>query len=186
MPRAQREQRMLDAAEREFGRHGFAGASMETIAQGSGVTKALLYQYFESKEGLYEVCVERARARMFEVMQQAARAVDPARMLTTIVDAYFDQLEAEENRWCVLYGDAPVAAVNEMRNRNAGVIIELLREATTLAPRDAELVAHLIVGAGEQVGRWWLEHRDVPASRVKRKFTVAIGAAISAVEPSRP
>ncbi|HEY1590851.1 MAG TPA: TetR/AcrR family transcriptional regulator [Solirubrobacteraceae bacterium] len=186
MPRAQREQRMLDAAEREFGRHGFAGASMETIAQGSGVTKALLYQYFESKEGLYEACVERARARIFEVMQQAARAADPARMLTTIVDAYFDQLEAEENSWCVLYGDAPVAAVNEMRNRNAGVIIELLREATTLAPRDAELVAHLIVGAGEQVGRWWLEHRDVPASRVKRKFTVVIGAAISAVEQSRP
>jgi AcrR family transcriptional regulator len=184
MPRAQRERRMLDAAEQEFRGHGFAGASMETIAQGSGVTKALLYQYFESKEGLYAACVERARARIFEVMQEAARAVDPTRMLGAVVEAYFDQLEAEQNSWCILYGDAPVAAVNEMRNRNATVIIELLREATTLAPRDAEFVAHLIVGAGEQVGRWWLDHPEVPARRVKRKFTVAVAAAIGAVEQS--
>jgi AcrR family transcriptional regulator len=185
MPRAEREQRMLDAAEQEFGRHGFAAASMETIAQGSGVTKALLYQYFESKEGLYASCVERARAQIFDVMQRAARSADPARMLSAVVDAYFEQLEAEQNSWCILYGDAPVAAVNEMRNRNAAVIVELLREATTLPPRDAELVAQLIVGAGEQVGRWWLEHPDVPSRRVKRKFTVAIAAAIATLEQAR-
>ncbi len=185
MPRAQREQRMLDAAEQEFGRRGFTAASMETIAQGSGVTKALLYQYFDSKEGLYEACVERARAQIFDVMQQAARAAGPARMLSAVVDAYFDQLDAEQNSWCVLYGDAPVAAVNEMRNRNAAVIIELLGEATTLGSRDVELIAHLIVGAGEQVGRWWLEHREVPSRHVKRKFTAAVAAAIAPVEQGR-
>lgn len=185
MPRAQREQRILDAAEHEFGRHGFAAASMETIAQGSGVTKALLYQYFDSKEGLYVACVERGRARMFAVMESAARTADPDRMLSAVVDAYFDQLKAEQNSWFVLYGDAPAAAVNEMRSRNAAVIVELLRDATSLTPRDAELAAHLIVGAGEQVGRWWLDHPDTPPGRVKRKFTVATAAAISALEGSR-
>jgi AcrR family transcriptional regulator len=185
MPRPQRELRILDAAEQEFARCGFAAASMETIARGSGVTKALLYQYFQSKEGLYVACVERGRARMFEVMARAARAAGPERMLSAVVDAYFDQLEAEQNSWFVLYGDAPVAAVNQMRNRNAAVIVGLLGDATSLTARDVELVAHLIVGAGEQVGRWWLDHPGVPSRRVKRKFTTAIAAAIGAVERSR-
>jgi hypothetical protein len=73
-----------------------------------------------------------------------------------------------------------------MRNRNAAVIVGLLGDATSLTPRDVELVAHVIVGAGEQVGRWWLDHPDMPPRRVKRKFSTAISAAISAVERSHP
>jgi AcrR family transcriptional regulator len=181
LPRAEREQRILDVAEREFDRHGFRGASMELIAEGSGVTKALVYQYFDSKEGLYTACVDRGRARLFDGLQRVAAAAEPAGMLPAIVDSYFDQLEAERNSWYVLYGDAPRVAVDEMRRRNAEVIAELLRSGSPLADEDVELVAQLIVGAGEQVGRWWLEHREVPAKRVKAQFTAGIGGAIAAL-----
>lgn len=181
LPRAEREQRILDAAEAEFSHHGFARASMERIAQGSDITKALLYQYFGSKEGLYVAGVERARARLFEQLQATAAAAPPSTMLAAIVDTYFDQLEAEREGWCVLYGDAPAAAVDEMRNRNAATISELIRAATPLGGHDAELIAQLIVGAGEQVGRWWLEHRELPAEYVKAGFTAAIAGAIKGV-----
>jgi AcrR family transcriptional regulator len=179
MPRAEREQRMLDVAEREFDRHGFRGASMERIAEGSGVTKALLYQYFESKEGLYAAYVERGRATLFENLELAAAAAEPGALLATIVDSYFSQLEATRNSSYVLYGDAPRRAVDEMRRRNAEVIAELLRSGAPLDEPDIELAAQLIVGAGEQIGRWWLEHREIPAAQVKAKFTAAIGGAIA-------
>jgi AcrR family transcriptional regulator len=181
LPRAEREQRILDAAEVEFSRYGFARASMERIAQGSSITKALLYQYFGSKEGLYTAGVERARARLFEHLQVAAATATPSTMLAAIVGTYFDQLEAERDRWCVLYGDAPAAAVDEMRNRNAAVISDLIRAATPLVGEDAELTAQLIVGAGEQVGRWWLEHRELPAEHVKAAFAAAVAGAIRGV-----
>jgi AcrR family transcriptional regulator len=182
LPRAEREQRILDAAEDEFSRRGFAQASMEGIAEGSSITKALLYQYFGSKEGLYAACVERARARLFERLQIAAAAARPEAMLAAIVDTYFDQLEADRDSWCVLYGDAPSAAVDEMRNRNAAVIGELIETATPVMGVDADLIAQLIVGAGEQVGRWWLEHREIPAERVKAAFTAAVAGAIRGIE----
>jgi AcrR family transcriptional regulator len=182
LPRAEREQLILDIAEREFGDHGFAAASMERIASGSGITKALVYQYFGSKEGLYVACVERGRARLFERLQQAAAGVPPERMLSAIVNVYFDGLDAVRNDFYVLYGDAPARAVDEMRRRNATVIAELLRAGARLRDQDVELVAQLIVGAGEQVGRWWLEHREVPAARVKAKFTAAVAGAIGLLE----
>ena len=69
-----------------------------------------------------------------------------------------------------------------MRRRNAKIIAELLRAGAHLADDDLELMAQLIVGAGEQVGRWWLEHRDVPAERVKARFTAAIAGAIRGLE----
>jgi AcrR family transcriptional regulator len=180
LPRAEREQRILDIAEREFDRRGFRDASVERIAAGSGITKALVYQYFESKEGLYSACVERGRVRLFQNLERAAAAsVSPRAQLAAIVESYFDQLDASRNSWYVLYGDAPRRAVDEMRRRNAEVISELLLDAGVLPAADIELVAQLIVGAGEQVGRWWLEHREIPAATVKARFTDAIGGAIA-------
>jgi AcrR family transcriptional regulator len=181
LPRAEREQRILDMAEREFDRHGFHGASVERIATASGITKALVYQYFESKEGLYTACVERGRARVFDAMRQAAEEAEPQRLLRTVVDTYFEQLDAVRNSSYVLYGDAPRRAVDQMRRRNAETITELLRAGAPLSEADLQFVAQLIVGAGEQVGRWWLEHREVPAEQVKKKFTAAVAGAIAGV-----
>jgi AcrR family transcriptional regulator len=155
---------------------------MGAIATSSGVTKALLYQYFDSKEGLYTACVERARARMFERLQLVAERAGPDRMLAAVVEEYFDQLEAERGSWYVLYGDAPQPAVNAMRDRNAAVIAQLLEAGSSLSRTEREVVAQLIVGAGEQVGRWWLERREVPPREVKRSFTVAVAGAIGALE----
>lgn len=181
LPRAEREQQILDAGEREFERHGFASASMEVIARRSGITKALIYQYFDSKEGLYSACVERGRATLFDNLEAAAAEADPHQMLPVIVSCYFDQLDAERNSSYVLYGDAPRRAVDEMRRRNAEVIARLLSEGSSLPDHHIELVAQLIVGAGEQVGRWWLEHREIPAAEVKAGFTAAVAGAIAAL-----
>ena len=178
LPRAQRERRILDAAVAEFDRFGFREASMERIAERAGITKALIYQYFGSKEGVYSACVEQGRAQMFENMRLAAAAAGPEEVLAAVVASYFDQLDELRNRSYVLYGDAPRRAVDEMRRRNAELIEQLLREGSKLSEPDLKLAAQLIVGAGEQVGRWWLEHREVPIGDLKARYTTAIGWAI--------
>src|SRR5215467_5793840 len=52
--------RILDAAEEEFARNGLLGARTEDIAAKTGVTKAMIYYYFQSKENLYQAVLERA------------------------------------------------------------------------------------------------------------------------------
>jgi AcrR family transcriptional regulator len=52
--------RILDAAEEEFAAAGLTGARTEAIAARTAVTKAMIYYYFDSKEGLYEAVLNRA------------------------------------------------------------------------------------------------------------------------------
>ncbi|MFB2937972.1 TetR family transcriptional regulator [Aerosakkonemataceae cyanobacterium BLCC-F154] len=58
---------ILDAAEEEFARHGLNGARTEAIATRSGVTKAMIYYYFESKEGLYREVLQRPAIEMHQM-----------------------------------------------------------------------------------------------------------------------
>ncbi|MBV8207044.1 MAG: TetR family transcriptional regulator [Acidobacteria bacterium] len=51
---------ILDAALREFGEKGMAGARTDAIARSAGVNKALLYYYFSDKEALYGSVLEHA------------------------------------------------------------------------------------------------------------------------------
>jgi AcrR family transcriptional regulator len=187
LPRGEREERMLDAGERIFGRRGFRAASMEEIADASGITKALLYQYFGSKEGLYETCVERARARLFDRLEYEAEAASPGRdRLGAVISAYFDFLDKQRQSWWLLYGDASMNAVNEMRRRNAEVIASLIARDVEaaggkLADEDVEMLGHLVVGSGEQVARWWLERPGIPKERAVERFLAATEAAIGSV-----
>ena len=61
---------ILDAAEQEFAKHGLIAARTEAIAAQTGVTKAMIYYYFKSKEGLYQVVLERAFSGLLQMSQQ--------------------------------------------------------------------------------------------------------------------
>src|SRR6478609_9807096 len=69
---------ILAAAEQEFAKHGLEGARTEEIALRSGVTKGMIYHYFESKEKLYEAALEQLFAPLLISLQQfAAPEADP-------------------------------------------------------------------------------------------------------------
>jgi AcrR family transcriptional regulator len=54
-----REERILDAACREFLRHGKGGARMQQIADDAGVNKALVYYYYRSKDQIFHAVIDR-------------------------------------------------------------------------------------------------------------------------------
>jgi TetR/AcrR family transcriptional regulator len=61
---------ILDAAEAEFAVTGLSGARTEAIAAQTGVTKAMIYYYFQSKEELYRAVLERCLTEGLEMMEQ--------------------------------------------------------------------------------------------------------------------
>ena len=65
MPAAAAE-RILDAAMREFAKHGFAGARVERIVSRADVSPRSLYYHFGSKRGLYDAVRERLRSQHFD------------------------------------------------------------------------------------------------------------------------
>lgn len=68
--RALKERRILDAAFRVFSLAGYAGASMDAIADAARVSKPTLYQYFGSKEALFAAMMDSARDVMLEPFAQ--------------------------------------------------------------------------------------------------------------------
>ncbi len=58
------EQRILEAARKEFIAKGFAGARMQAIADDAGINKALLHYYFRSKDKLFDVIFREAFGRL--------------------------------------------------------------------------------------------------------------------------
>src|SRR3569833_1853850 len=57
LDRDQRRERILDVAEEVFLEEGFAAASMSEIAARLGGSKGTLYNYFKSKDELFEAYV---------------------------------------------------------------------------------------------------------------------------------
>jgi AcrR family transcriptional regulator len=52
-------ERILQSAETEFAENGFATGRIQEIATNAGVTKQLVYHYFQNKEELYQQVLER-------------------------------------------------------------------------------------------------------------------------------
>lgn len=176
---------MLDAAEEVFAAHSFVSAPMEEIAQRSGITKAMLYQYFGSKEGLYEATIERGRTRIFDDIVASLEGVSGPARLEAFVRGYFAYVEENRGTWWLLYGETGSAAVNEMRSRNSELIEGLLREEIdadgAIDDGMITVLARTLVGAGEEVGRWWASHPEVPKEQVVEDFLAVAAGAIAGV-----
>jgi len=84
---------LLAAAVAEFAQKGFAGARVDVIAQRAAVNKQLVYHYFQSKQGLYQVALETVyaeiRAREREL---SLDALDPVEAMARLVGFSFDYL----------------------------------------------------------------------------------------------
>lgn len=74
VPRAVREQQMLDAAVLTFARRGYRAASMDEIAEVAGVSKPLVYLYLNSKEDLFSTVIRRESEALVAAV---AAAVEP-------------------------------------------------------------------------------------------------------------
>lgn len=68
--------RILDTAEKEFADHGFAGASIRTIAAGAGVNLPTVYYHFESKRGLMLAVLDRRCDPLRQEHQELLRRLE--------------------------------------------------------------------------------------------------------------
>ena len=69
--------RIRDAAIEQFGEHGF-GVGLRTIAEGAGVSAALVIHHFGSKEGLRKACDDFIAEEIRNTKSEALKSNDPA------------------------------------------------------------------------------------------------------------
>jgi AcrR family transcriptional regulator len=175
LPRAEREEQMVAAATRVFATRGFGAASMDEIADAAGISKPMLYAYFDSKEGLFLACVEKgSRELRAQVREAALGAPTPEQGLYRGLVAVMRFVEENGELWSVLYPHGPgssgtfVEAAARAHDEMSALLAELMTMLATRrgvgpeAALESEPLAHALTGATIAVGTW-SRGRDEPA-----------------------
>jgi AcrR family transcriptional regulator len=192
MPRAAREQLILDVAGGVFAASGYHAASMDEIAARADVSKPMVYAYFGSKERLYLAYIERTGRELLDRLERAALPEEPSlERLRARITEFLAFVEEHRDGWRVLFAEAasnrPLAAeVADLRERIVAAVRRMIEDAgLELAPSAGDGMAHAIVGAGESFANWWLEQPSVPRELVADWYVGLVQAAVAAAAGSR-
>lgn len=204
VPRAEREQQILDAACNEFGRNGYAGMSLAAVAASVGISKPMVLAYFGSKEQLYIACVRRAGSTVSDHIEAAMSLAPPTLALPrAVLQAIFQALAARPSDWLVIWDQTlpadseALGAARAERSRLAALAgqgvaaVSGAGEAAALALRDPHDVGVLTQGWMGMVAAmitWWIRHPEQTAEqmadRASRVMGIIAGAGVSEADPA--
>jgi AcrR family transcriptional regulator len=172
---------ILDAALAVFSERGYHASSIDDIAREGGISKALIYEHFASKQDLYAELLEQHAGELFSALAEAISGAGrsaPAR-LEVGFDAFYGFVEEHRVAWRMLFREATdpeaVAVLDritaEVTAFVAGVIAEdpgARRNEDDEAAREhgVQVIAQLLVGAVQGLATWWADHQELPRERI--------------------
>ena len=159
LPRAVREQQMLDAAVEMFSANGYHETSMDSIAGEADISKPMLYLYYGSKEELFGACLSRELSRFIEaVRSDIDLEQSPHELLRRTIASVLHYIDANRASWIVLYTQATSSqafahTVRDGREKIIDMVARLLESGTRHPEPDTDfhMMAVALVGAGEAV-----------------------------------
>ena len=172
---------ILDAALAVFSARGYHASSIDDIAREGGVSKALIYEHFSSKQQLYAELLEQHAGELFErlaaAMDEAANT--GAARLATGLDAFYRFVEEHRVAWRMLFREANdpemVAVLERIVAQVTSVVAALIAQdpgsRTSVGDDEAreqgiEMLAQMLVGSVQSLSNWWADHQEVPRERM--------------------
>lgn len=120
--RAERKEDIIMAALEQFAKRGYHDASIAQIAKQAGVSKGLIYNYFDSKEDLLDSIFEHYIDAIFDVFGAFANE-PPVEQLRQLIEYSFDVLKDERFHWRVFLSVMLQPEVSKRVNRISPKII---------------------------------------------------------------
>jgi len=159
LPRAVREQQMLDAALQMFSANGYHETSMDAIAAAAEISKPMLYLYYRSKEELFGACLSRELSRFVETIRaDIDLKQSPHELLRRTIGSVLHYIDANRALWIVLYSQATSSqafanTIREGREKIIDLVARLLETGTRNPDPDNDfhMMSVALVGAGEAV-----------------------------------
>jgi AcrR family transcriptional regulator len=157
LPRAVREQQMLDAAVQMFSVNGYYETSMDAIAAEAQISKPMLYLYYGSKEDLFGACLNRELSRFIDVVRAGIDFTQtPKDLLRNTIVSFLRYIDTNRASWIVMYTQATSSqafaqTVREGREQIIELVAGLVRAGSRTPRPDSEheMMAVALVGAGE-------------------------------------
>jgi AcrR family transcriptional regulator len=162
-------EKVLAAALELFGERGYHATSIADIGLRAGISKSVLYHYFGSKAGLYELIAETEGRALLDRVARAVPSDPEAPRLRAGVDAFLSFLAERPATWRLIVRDPPadpeLIAVHErvLREREEALAALLAQPSKR---RRAGSHVSLMATTIRAFAAWWYEHREVPREQV--------------------
>ena len=122
---------IMETALRLFAREGFHNTSISMIAREAGISKGLMYNYFESKEALISVIIEEGIQEMLAIFDPDKDGVLTSHEFEYFVGKSFDVLTANTTYWKLYFSILMQPGMYEMvKNKYEHVITESMQIIT--------------------------------------------------------
>jgi AcrR family transcriptional regulator len=176
----ERRSAILDAALTAFSQKGYHATSLDDIARVAGVSKALIYEHFASKQELHADLIARNARELTQRVAGALSGVEiesTVKRLATGLEAFFAFVEERRDAWRMLFRDAAdpesSAVLDRMVEQVTAEVTILIsqdpgaRELTRVGDdRSLRLLAEMLVGGAQSMANWWTDHPDAPRSQL--------------------
>ena len=179
----ERRRQLLELGAELFATHSFGELSMARIAREAGISKALLYHYFPSKQDFF---VATLRQGAEEIARRTAPDPDlpPLEALAGSLDAFLGWIEENETAYLKLMesaGSVPEvkALIDEIRDATSARILDGLGAGDPPPPQ---------MRAAARGWLWfmdgaildWLEHRDMERAELRDLLLRSLAGSLSA------
>ena len=161
---ADRPREILDAALTVFIEKGFAATKLDDVAVAAGISKGLLYRYFDNKAELFKEVIRQTLVTTIRDVGDRARASDSA---VAALDVFLDQMIAVAN-------DARRSAIPKLVISESGSFPELavFYLAEVIGPALTQLAA--LVRRGVESGEFRRADPDLAARTIIAPLLLAV------------
>jgi AcrR family transcriptional regulator len=160
----ERRRRLLELGAELFTRFSYDELSMAKIAKQAGISKALLYHYFPSKEAYFAATLEKAAAEL-EERTRPDESLEPLEQLSGSLDAYLGWVEDYSESYAKMIRSAGAvpevrAMLDRVRGETAQRIIDGVRGESPASPLLRTAVNGWLWFMDGAILDW-VEHRDM-------------------------
>jgi AcrR family transcriptional regulator len=159
---------ILQSAMEAFARAGYHGTSIDDVAQAAGISKALIYEHFTSKQDLHATLIAAQAGELLRRLTEAADAhEEPQARLRGGIDAFLGFVQERREAWRALFRDAADPQLGEVfdqmqRQATASIAHLMAPDAEGELHESVETLAAMLSGAVQSLANWWYDHQDVP------------------------
>ena len=94
---------IMDSALELFAEEGFHSASISKIAARAGISKGLLYNYFDSKEDLIREIIEEGLNRLFVLLDPNKDGIVTRGEMEKFIEKMFDVMKSNTQYWTLYF-----------------------------------------------------------------------------------
>lgn len=134
------------AALQLFGERGYDSTSTLLIAKSAGVSEALLFKYFQSKEKLFEYLIKQGFRRIVEANRGILTEQNPRVLIENVIDLPYKLVHDEPDFWKMQDKEFNRPLVQKYFQRFMSPIDSLLQQAfKDVGTADAEMTTQLLL-----------------------------------------